>query len=81
MVVDDLDAANATVDEARRAGRSVALFDGRGDAAARSLYAELRRLDQGDVDLIVAIQPPATGLGVTIRDRLAKAAAPRDHDR
>ena len=44
---------------------------------ARELYAELRRADDDGVGTLVAVLPPADGLGHAIRDRLAKAAAPR----
>lgn len=41
---------------------------------ARSLYANLRAADAREVKVIVAVLPPATGLGYAIRDRLIKAA-------
>jgi len=44
---------------------------------ARDLYADLRRADAEGVDHLIAILPPAAGLGHAIRDRLQKAAAPR----
>jgi L-threonylcarbamoyladenylate synthase len=44
---------------------------------ARSLYAELRAADERGVEVIVAVLPPAQGLGHAIRDRLMKAAAAR----
>jgi len=42
---------------------------------ARSLYADLRDADARGVTTVVAVLPPAQGLGHAIRDRLAKAAA------
>lgn len=48
------------------------------DAAgfARVLYARLREADAlGDV--ILAVPPPESGLGLAVRDRLSRAAAPR----
>jgi L-threonylcarbamoyladenylate synthase len=45
--------------------------------AARHLYDDLRRADRAGVDRIVAVLPPATGLGHALRDRLTKAAAGR----
>jgi L-threonylcarbamoyladenylate synthase len=43
---------------------------------ARVLYARLREADLlGDV--ILAVPPPASGLGLAVRDRLKRAAAPR----
>lgn len=42
---------------------------------ARNLYAELHRLDQADLDVLVAPIAPATGIGIAINDRLKKAAS------
>jgi L-threonylcarbamoyladenylate synthase len=43
---------------------------------ARVLYARLREADRlGDV--ILAVPPPDSGLGLAVRDRLTRAAAPR----
>jgi L-threonylcarbamoyladenylate synthase len=44
---------------------------------ARELYARLRDADARGVETLIAVLPPAAGLGHAIRDRLAKAAAPR----
>jgi L-threonylcarbamoyladenylate synthase len=44
-------------------------------AYARQLYQSLRDADADGADRIVAILPPAQGLGHAIRDRLEKAAA------
>jgi L-threonylcarbamoyladenylate synthase len=44
---------------------------------AASLYDELRRADADGVRTVIAVLPPAAGLGLAIRDRLTKAAAPR----
>ena len=51
----------------------------RGDLveAAANLYAHLRALDARGADMIAVAPIPATGLGEAIRDRLARAAAPR----
>ena len=46
------------------------------DYAAR-LYAAFRRADAQGVDVILAVPPPAEGIGVAVRDRLARAAAGR----
>lgn len=43
-------------------------------AYARSLYADLRAADDRGVHLVIAVLPPAIGLGHAIRDRLLKAA-------
>jgi L-threonylcarbamoyladenylate synthase len=48
------------------------------DAAgfARVLYARLREADEAG-DVILAVPPPESGLGLAVRDRLKRAAAPR----
>ena len=45
--------------------------------AGANLYAHLRALDATGVDVIAVAPIPAYGLGEAIRDRLARAAAPR----
>jgi L-threonylcarbamoyladenylate synthase len=45
--------------------------------AARLLYMRLREADQLGLDVLVACLPAAEGLGLAVRDRLARAAAPR----
>ncbi|MFM8267754.1 MAG: L-threonylcarbamoyladenylate synthase [Ilumatobacteraceae bacterium] len=69
-------------DEAARVvdgGSGVAVIDHGDDLVgyARSLYAELRAADERGDRLVVAVLPPAAGLGHALRDRLAKAAAGR----
>ncbi|MGA9277092.1 L-threonylcarbamoyladenylate synthase, partial [Ilumatobacter sp.] len=44
---------------------------------ARELYASLRRADADGVGTLIAVLPEPDGLGLAIRDRLTKAAAPR----
>jgi L-threonylcarbamoyladenylate synthase len=44
---------------------------------ARGLYDALRAADAADAEVVVALLPPAAGLGHAIRDRLVKAAADR----
>jgi L-threonylcarbamoyladenylate synthase len=41
---------------------------------ARRLYSDLRAADDAGADVVVAVLPPARGLGHAIRDRLLKAA-------
>jgi L-threonylcarbamoyladenylate synthase len=45
--------------------------------AARNLYHGLRALDRSGAATIAVAPIPARGLGIAIRDRLARAAAPR----
>ncbi len=44
---------------------------------ARELYSRLRDADDREVRTVIAVLPPAEGLGHAIRDRLTKASAPR----
>lgn len=46
--------------------------------AARVLYARLREADEQGHDVLVACLPAASGLGIAVRDRLSRAAAPRE---
>ena len=46
---------------------------------ARELYARLRDAYNRSVRTLIAVLPPAEGLGHVFRDRLTKAAAPRPH--
>ncbi|GAB5378417.1 MAG: L-threonylcarbamoyladenylate synthase [Acuticoccus sp.] len=50
------------------------------DEAARALYCGLRMLDATGVAVIAVSPVPAHGIGAAIRDRLARAAAPRPED-
>jgi L-threonylcarbamoyladenylate synthase len=43
---------------------------------AHSLFSRLRDADDRSVETVIAVLPPAIGLGHAIRDRLTKAAAP-----
>ena len=42
---------------------------------AHTLYSRLRDADDRHVEVVIAVLPPASGLGHAIRDRLTKAAA------
>ena len=92
-VLGDIDAAMARArDIAEDGGRAGLIAPGAGDTdnavtvlaaptspddyAAR-LYAAFRRADAQGVDVILAVPPPAEGIGVAVRDRLARAAAGR----
>ena len=47
------------------------------DVFARGLYRWLRDADDDGVTTLIVVRPSAAGLGAAVRDRLAKAAAPR----
>lgn len=66
-------------DEARRLADATpgsVIVDHGADLAsyARSLYADLRAADLSGATTIIAVLPPAEGLGHAVRDRLVKAA-------
>jgi L-threonylcarbamoyladenylate synthase len=48
---------------------------GDGEGYARLLYARLRQADRLGLDTLLAVPPTAVGVGVAVRDRLARAAA------
>ena len=50
---------------------------GDADGYAARLYAAFRRADAHGARWIVAVPPPAEGIGVAVRDRLARASAGR----
>ncbi len=83
VLADDDRHAEELADEARNDGAVVSVIDRTDDlvTAARELYTDLRRADDDGVDVLVAVMPPAEGLGHAIRDRLMKAAAEHCRDR
>ncbi|NQV97958.1 MAG: threonylcarbamoyl-AMP synthase [Acidimicrobiaceae bacterium] len=56
--------------------RTAQILDFSGDLAlfAANLYSSLRQADTQGIQVVVVVVPPAIGLGVAIRDRLAKAS-------
>ena len=68
VLVDSIDAA-----EVATAGRRARiLHDDDLVRYAQRLYADLRAADESGAEVIVAVLPPAAGLGHAIRDRLLK---------
>ena len=69
----------ATIGEARRLAaensRAEILADDDLVRYAHTLFSRLREADDRQVDTVIAVLPPALGLGHAIRDRLTKAAA------
>ena len=59
--------------------RKILNLSERGDLteAASRLYAYLRELDASGAEAIAVVPIPGEGLGEAIRDRLARAAAPK----
>ena len=94
VVLAEPDAAFSRAEQLRAEGQRVAViaapeahvpqgvsrFDVPGDPAgfARELYRLLREIDAGGFEVIVAMLPPEHGLGLAVRDRLRRAAAPRN---
>lgn len=76
-LVEDAATAERRVADLLLTGPRALVLDGGDDlvAAARQLYSRLRAADDDGADVIVAVLPPARGLGHAIRDRLAKAAS------
>ena len=52
-----------------------AMVAGSPDDYARVLYAYLRAADHAGADVVLAVAPPAVGVGVAVIDRLRRAAA------
>ncbi|TDT16290.1 translation factor SUA5 [Ilumatobacter fluminis] len=77
VLADSVEAAERRVDAARADGLAADLLDRTDDVvlAAQLLYADLRDADRRGLAELVVVLPPATGIGVAIRDRLTKAAA------
>ncbi len=75
----DPQTAEKLATERRVDGRRVGVLDRTDDlvVAAQRLYADLRAADDGGLDVLVVVLPPATGIGHAIRDRIMKAAAAR----
>lgn len=78
LAVDETEAASiaSSCDRQGRSWRRLSAPDSLPLYAA-TLFDELRRCDRFGVDAVIAVLPPARGLGRAIRDRLEKAAAPR----
>jgi L-threonylcarbamoyladenylate synthase len=53
----------------------VTMVAGGPDDYARALYAFLRAADHAGADVVLAVPPPAVGVGVAVRDRLQRAAS------
>ena len=79
LVLVEAAAVDAEVERRVAAGERVARLTLPEDpaAAARTLYASLRVLDAEGNDAIVTALPPDDELHAAVRDRLARAAAPR----
>lgn len=79
LVTDDVAAARRRAEELSGTGARVTILDAASDVtqAARTLYSQLREADRTGIDVVVAVLPPAVGLGHAVRDRLLKAAGPR----
>lgn len=79
-VVEDRDEAMALVAQLWNRGEGpVDLLDpeATGDEWAHELYGWLREADERRLRSLVVVPPSADGVGAAVRDRLAKAAAPR----
>jgi L-threonylcarbamoyladenylate synthase len=77
VLAESPEAAAALAGAERLGDRQVVVIDQCDDlvAYAQQLYRWLREADDQGASAVVAVLPPAEGLGHAIRDRLAKAAA------
>ncbi|NDD72417.1 MAG: hypothetical protein EBZ52_04475, partial [Actinobacteria bacterium] len=57
-------------------GRIAEILDFESDLEryAHELYSSLRRADKRSVDVVIAVTPPMTGIGIAINERLKKAS-------
>jgi L-threonylcarbamoyladenylate synthase len=80
ILCDDRNEADLEVRRLIDEGRVVALVwrENPRDYATR-LYDDLRAADD-IADIIVAVLPPPVGIGLAVRDRLSRAAHPREGD-
>lgn len=75
ILVDNLDEARELKARLERDEATVCIvFHEDTDQYARELYDDLRNADRLGVQTVVAVLPPASGVGAAVRDRLAKAA-------
>lgn len=76
VLTDSPDEAKQRAADLQAQGDSVVVIH-HGDVVtyAQCLYADLRAGDAAGADVILAVMPPAEGLGHAVRDRLHKAAA------
>ena len=91
LIVEDIDAALASAAARAHAGERTGLLTPRAmavpagvtalvagdtpEAYAAALYDRLREADRLSLDTLVVVPPLAQGVGVAVRDRLARAAA------
>ncbi|HVM61058.1 MAG TPA: L-threonylcarbamoyladenylate synthase [Verrucomicrobiae bacterium] len=64
------------VDQLKREGKTCYILANYGDSQlyAQTLFDQMREADAQKADVILAILPPASGLGLAVRDRLLRAA-------
>ena len=64
------------VEELKREGRTFYILSNYGDDRlyAQTLFDQMRDADSQHADVILAIMPPARGLGLAVRDRLLRAS-------
>lgn len=78
------DELEALLASARVNGERVAVLDASGsaesvDEIARTLYERLRQADIDGMQRVLVILPSGQGIGLAIRDRLTRAAGPREN--
>jgi len=75
LLFETLSDAASHVATLHQGGRSARVLHYEDDNVyAEHLYSELRQADQDSIEVICAVLPSASGIGLAIRDRLGKAA-------
>jgi L-threonylcarbamoyladenylate synthase len=77
VIVDSLQQADESVREWSKTKKVRILHFADVSTYAEHLYDELRKADQENYDIVVAVRAPESGLGIAINDRLSKASAGR----
>lgn len=80
VLVDDLLSAQKTRNSLSTGHTNVRILEAQDDLVtyAHSLYASLRQADIDEVDVLIAVRSPQSGLGIAINERLEKAANSAD---
>jgi L-threonylcarbamoyladenylate synthase len=77
LLVDSLQQANESFAELSTNKKARILHFDDENEYAENLYEELRKADQQQYEIVIAVRAPSSGLGVAINDRLSKASADR----
>lgn len=75
-IVNSRSGADSRQTELNQIGSTTEILDFGGDLEgyAHNLYARLRDADNRNIDVVIAVKPPMTGLGIAINERLHKVS-------